>query len=83
MPRSTNVAPSSEAIRASRLIEREEAMIQQLLLDLDGPGREALPQELSQIRRALRLLGFNSHPDDLDDHLVSHERAPFARRSSN
>jgi hypothetical protein len=64
------------------LIEREEAMIQQLLLDLDGPGREALQQELSQIRRALRLLGFNPHPDDPEDH-ISHERTPLARRNRN
>jgi hypothetical protein len=49
------IASPSEAIRASMLIGREEAIIQQLQFDLDTPRRDELQQELSQIRRALRL----------------------------
>ena len=79
MPRSTNVASPSEAISVSTLIGREEAIIRELQSNVDAPRREELQQEVSQIRRALRLLGVKPHPDIPEDHPIG--RSPSARRN--
>jgi hypothetical protein len=50
----------TDAMRATRLIEREELITGQLRFVLEPSLREELEMELSEIRRELRLLGFKT-----------------------
>jgi len=47
-------------MRASRLLEREDLIIGQLRFAREASRRESLEMELSEIRRELRLLGFET-----------------------
>jgi hypothetical protein len=59
-PRGNRSELRTDAMRATRLIEREELITGQLRFVLEASLREELEMELSEIRRELRLLGFKT-----------------------